>query len=253
MEICWLTTEKCNQNCNYCDRFQNQSIISTKDYQTILEKLILYGVKKLTFGGGESLMVDCFADLVKKGAEHGIHFKLGTNGKLILQNADIIPYLGEITLSIDSINSEINEKLGRGSDHYENICRAITFIREKKKNFSININTVVTKINLDYIEEMSEFITKWEIPQWRIFRFCPLRGTAVLNKNSFEITDEQFRAVCKSVKNLNLKCAVQFRNYKDMEQGYLLITPAGKLCVSRNLKDVEVGNMLTEDLSRYFK
>ena len=253
MEMCWLTTERCNQHCNYCDRFQDQKKLSTKDYHTILDKLILYGVKKLTFGGGESLMVDCFADIVKKGFENGIHFKLGTNGKLLLQSADIIPYLGEITLSIDSVNPMINEKLGRGSDHYENIQRAIAFVREKKQDFRININTVVTKINLDNIVEMSEFITGWEIPQWRIFRFCPLRGTAVRNRETFEITDEQFSKVCESVRALNLKCKVQFRNYTDMEKGYLLITPAGKLCISRNMKDIEVGDMLTEDLSSYFK
>lgn len=253
METCWLTTEQCNQHCNYCDRFQNQKKLSTQDYHTILEKLISYGVKKLTFGGGESLMVECFNDIVKKGSENGIRFKLGTNGKLLLQNADIIPYLDEITLSIDSVNPLINEQLGRGFDHYDNIRRVIAFIREKQQDFRININTVVTKINLYYIEAMSEFITQWKIPQWRIFRFCPLRGTAVRNRASFEISDEQFRNVCKSVSNLNLKCEIQFRNYVDMEKGYLLITPAGKLCVSRNMKDIEVGDMLTEDLSKYFK
>lgn len=253
MEMCWLTTERCNQHCNYCDRFQDQEKLSTKDYHAILDKLILYGVKKLTFGGGESLMVECFADIVKKGAENGIQFKLGTNGKLLLQSADIIPYLSEITLSIDSVNPTINEQLGRGYDHYENIQRAIAFVREKQKDFRININTVVTKVNLDHIEEMSEFITRREIPQWRIFRFCPLRGTAVRNRDAFEITDEQFSKVRKSVLALNLKCEVQFRNYADMEKGYLLITPAGKLCVSRNMKDIEVGDMLTEDLSSYFK
>lgn len=35
MELCWLTTEKCNQNCKYCDRFLEQGNLSTEDYLNI--------------------------------------------------------------------------------------------------------------------------------------------------------------------------------------------------------------------------
>lgn len=252
MELCWLTTEKCNQHCKYCDRFLEQSTLSTKDYLNILEKLISYGVKKLTFGGGESLLLSCFADIVKKSAANGIRLKLVTNGKLLAQNADLIPYFDEITLSLDAVASSTNDELGRGADHFDNVSKAVLLIKEQDEKVHVNINTVVTKINLNEVQNLTSFIAKWNISQWRLFRFCPLRGTALHKRAYFEITDDQFLAVCSAVKRNNLNCALQFRNYEDMEKGYLLITPKGKLCVSRELKDVEVGDMLKDDLSRWF-
>ena len=252
MELCWLTTEKCNQRCKYCDRFLEEGNLSTKDHFNILKKLISYGVKKLTFGGGESLLLSCFADIVKKSSANGIRLKLVTNGKLLSQNADLIPYFDEITLSLDAVESSINNELGRGADHFDNVCKAVLLIKKQHEKVNININTVVTKINLNEVKNLTRFIAEWNINQWRLFRFCPLRGTALLNRASFEITDDQFLAVCAVVKQNNLNCAVQFKNYEDMEKGYLLITPKGKLCVSRELKDFEVGDMLKDDLSRWF-
>jgi len=158
----------------------------------------------------------------------------------------------EITLSIDSLNSVINKKLGRGANHFDNICTAIEAIRNAKANAFININSVVTKINVDDIINMSSQIMAWNIQQWRIFRFCPLRETALKNKSKFEISDEQFLKVEEAIGDLNIDCKVQFRNYLDMEKGYLLITPDGKLCVSRNMHDVVVGNMITDNLYSWF-
>lgn len=252
MELCWLTTEKCNQHCNYCDRFLDQGRLSTDDYLNIVEKLISYGVKQLTFGGGESLLLDCFADIVQKCALNGIRLKLVTNGQLLPKNADLIPYFHEITLSLDSVDSATNEALGRGADHFDNVQRAISVIKAKDNKVRININTVVTKLNINDVKCLGDTIKNWTVHQWRIFRFCPLRGTALLNRAAFEITDEQFLALCEDLKQNEFNCLVQFRNYEDMDKGYLLITPKGKLCVSRDLKDVEVGNFLKDDLRSQF-
>jgi len=252
MELCWLTTDNCNQNCGYCDRFHKTENLTKENYITILDKLISYGTKYLTFGGGESLLVNFFGEIVQKAYQKGIHIKLVTNGKLIPANAGLIKYFDEITLSIDSLNSVINKKLGRGANHFDNICTAIEAIRNAKANAFININSVVTKINVDDIINMSSQIMAWNIQQWRIFRFCPLRETALKNKSKFEISDEQFLKVEEAIGDLNIDCKVQFRNYLDMEKGYLLITPDGKLCVSRNMHDVVVGNMITDNLYSWF-
>lgn len=222
------------------------------DYRFILDKLIEYEVKKLTFGGGESLMLNCFEEIVKKGAQNGIRFKLGTNGKLIPKNIELLEYLDEITISIDAIDPKINSELGRGADHYDNVCRAVDAIRERDPHFRININSVVTKINIDCVDDVAGALNRWGINQWRVFRFCPLRGTALENRKTFEITQEEFLRVKERLKSLKLNCALQFRDYVDMENGYLLITPDGKLCVSRELKDVEVGDMLSDDLKSWF-
>ncbi len=179
-------------------------------------------------------------------------FSLTFTGKLIPEHAELIPYFDEITLSIDSVDPATNEKLGRGHDHFDNVCSAIHAIRNGDPNLQININTVATRINLNQIAGMKDAMMEWKIRQWRIFRFCPLRGTAVRNRKEFEITGEQFQQIRETIEGLGLGCKLQFRDHVDMEQKYLLINPQGKLCVSRGMKDMVVGDMLQDDLEKYF-
>ena len=252
MGLCWLTTERCNQHCKYCDRFLEASELLPADYHLILDKLISYGVKKISFGGGESLMLNCFPEIAEKGARNGIHLKLITNGKLLAENLHLLTYLKEITFSMDSTNSAVNENLGRGRNHYDNICHALSLVREKFPFMPININSVVTKLNLENIREMISFVEQWHIKQWKLLRFCPLRGSALHNRETFEITDEQFHDIKELVKRAGPKCNIQFRDYEDMEKNYLLINPKGKLYLTVNMEDVEVGDMLKDDLRKYF-
>ena len=252
MELCWLTTTRCNQNCEYCDRFLDYTDLNSNQYSFILDKLISYGVNRLTFGGGESLLVDAFSDIVKKAAANGMHLKLVTNGILLQNKLELIPYFDEITFSIDSADTNTNIILGRGANHYHNVNSAIDRIKNSSPNTRINVNSVVTKINYSQTIELAQHIKQWNVQQWRIFRFCPLRGAAVRNRDMFEISSFLFRDVCKCIDKLGLSCSVQFRDYEDMENGYLLISPSGKLCVSRDLKDVVVGDMLLDDLTQWF-
>lgn len=252
MELCWLTTEKCNQKCKYCDRFTTAETLSTDDYKTILNKLISYGVNNITFGGGESLLVPCFSDIIVKCKKLGIGTKLVTNGKLISQNIHLLNYLDEITISIDSINLDTNEELGRGYNHFKNVCDAINVIKKNRNDTYLNINSVVTRININDIYDIPNMFDEWNIKLWKIFRFCPLRGSAEKNRDFFTITDAVFSKVKKNILNMSLTCEIQFRDYIDMEKRYLLITPKGELCVSRNLKDVVVGDMRTEELKKWF-
>lgn len=252
MELCWLTTGRCNENCKYCDRFHCENDLSSQNYLSIMDRLIEYKIKQLTFGGGESLLVSCFYEIVKRASEASIYLKLVTNGILIPKYVEIIKYFDEITLSLDTLNDFTNDKLGRGKSHFTNVCKAIETITSVDENIKLNINTVATKVNIDEVYEMVDFIVQWNVDQWRIFRFSPLRGTAVYNKDLYDITSAQFEDLRKQIKSVELQCNVQFRDHIDMEKGYLLINPYGQLCVSRNMKDEIVGDMLQDNLKEWF-
>ena len=251
-ELCWLMTTKCNQSCGYCDRFLKEDELNDEEYQRILKKLIEYEVKQITFGGGEALLVDSFDTIVKLASENNIHLKLVTNGKELINHRELIQNLDEITISIDSIDDDVNEQMGRGFDHYQNVCTAFEFIKLNNPLVRVNVNTVVTKYNIDQIENMNSFIREWGISQWRIFRFCPLREKAIKNSSKFEISNDEFIDIKNKLLNLEMECDLQFRNYEDMGEKYLLISPEGKLYISTNMKDIVVGDMLKDNLEKYF-
>ena len=103
----------------------------------------------------------------------------------------ILDYLDTITLSIDTIDDDINEKMGRGKNHFEEIKTVLDLLKEK--NIKIKINTVVNRMNLNHIQGLGEILNNnYKINEWRIFKFIPLREVAKENQKIFEITNEEF-------------------------------------------------------------
>ncbi len=254
-EICWLMTTHCNQSCKYCHRFLDINDLSDIEYHQILEKLITYKVDYITLGGGEALLINNIEQLINKMYNAKIRIKLVTNGLLITPKLKrtILNKISNITFSIDSLNEITNENLGRGKNHYENIRASLDLLNSMKNPPEVCINTVITKINIVDIQEFPDFLKKYNIKQWRIFRFCPIRELSLKNREHFEITNDNFKKIKEFIKNINLKINVKFRDYDEMDSEYLLITPKGELCVSVNNKDQIVGNMIHDNLSKYFK
>lgn len=251
-ELCWLLTTHCNENCGYCSKFTHLPVITNAEYKRILEILEQYGTKHITFGGGEPFLTERFDDIVRMAKQKGIHLKVVTNGDYLLEHGEILPLLDEITLSLDSVDRQVNEKLGRGADHYSHIQQVLTYFKENRVEANININTVATRYNLDYIQAMIPFIKRAKIHAWRILRFSPLRGRAARNKAEFAISDNDFEQLKMDLKSQDVGCPYRLVDYDGMSQNYLLIAPDGNVYVPDDLKDVKVGHILEADLKQYF-
>lgn len=255
-EVCWLITTRCNQKCAYCHGFRNIPELSFEENKEVLTKLIRAGVNYITFSGGEALLYPNIVDLLKIAKQYGVKSKLITNGTLIANNEKVrhvIDYLHTITLSLDTINDEINEQMGRGRNHFAEIKKVLDILKDK--NIRIKINTVVTKLNINYIEELGEFLNNnYKINEWRIFRFAPLRELAKENQEKFEITDEQFKSTKeifqKNYKNIG---KVNYRDNDDMESKYNLVTANGDIVRTINKKDVVIGNALKQGVNEIVK
>lgn len=255
-EVCWLITTRCNQKCAYCHGFRNIPELSLEENKEVLMKLIRAGVNYITFSGGEALLYPNIIELLKIAKQNGVKSKLITNGSIIANNEkmrEAINYLDTITLSLDTINDDINEQMGRGRNHFAEIKKVLDILRDK--NIRIKINTVVTKLNIDYIEELGEFLnSNYKINEWRIFRFAPLRELAKENEEKFEITDEQFKFTKeifqKNYKNIG---KVNYRDNDDMESKYNLVTANGNIVRTINKKDVVIGNALNQGVNEIVK
>lgn len=251
-EICWNITTRCNQGCKYCHRFLNINDLSFEENQKILENLIEDGVTDITWTGGEALIYEDVDKLIKQAYKNGIKNKLITNGKLLSKSdMKIINYLDSLTLSLDSTNNEINKKLGRGEEHFDDVKYILDFIKNNNVNIKLRINTVINKLNIDTISEFISFLNDYNIYAWRIFRFMPLRETAIKNRKQFEITDEQFKLIkelCNKKSKIN---QIEYREEEDMEKKYVLLVANGDIIITENGKDIKKGNALFDKVSIY--
>lgn len=252
-EICWNITARCNQNCKYCHRFLNILDLTYAENLNILNNLENSCVTSITWTGGEALLLNGIDDLLKASYDKGIKNKIITNGKLLTRERidKIYKYLDSITLSIDSINDDTNDSLGRGRNHFEEIKEILDYIKEKKYDVKVRINSVVCKNNINDFAELTSFLNNYDIYSWRIFKFMPLREKAIVNKESFDISLSDYNKVVEYIKsNSNIK-NIDTRIEEDMEKKYVLILANGDIVITNKGMDEKVGNALNDSLDIY--
>lgn len=246
--VCWNITTKCNQNCKYCHRFLGINDLTYEENKKILNNLIENGVNNITWTGGEALLYPNLKELLKISQENGIKNKLITNGMVLAKNEnmrEILDYLDSLTLSLDTINDDTNEELGRGRNHFEEVKTILDYV--KNKNLKVNINTVVSKKNINDIEQLGEFLNNYNISKWKFFKFMPLRETAEKNKNEFAITDAEFEQTKNVFKHFGNIGETDFRQEKDMEDKYTLLIANGDIIKTEHGVDVKKGNALYQN------
>lgn len=252
-EICWNITARCNQNCKYCHRFLNIMDLTYEENLEILNNLENSGVTSITWTGGEALLLNGVDELLKISHEKGIKNKIITNGKLLTKERidKIYKYLDSITLSIDSIDDDINYSLGRGKNHFEEIKEILDYIKEKNYDVKMRINSVVCKNNVNNFEDLTNFLNNYNIYSWRIFKFMPLREKAVINKESFDIPLSIYDKVVSYIKtNSNIE-NIDTRIEEDMEKKYVLILANGDIVMTNKGKDEKIGNALKDSLKNF--
>ena len=246
--VCWNITTKCNQNCKYCHRFLGINDLTYEENKEILNNLIKDGVNNITWTGGEALLYPNLKELLKIARENGIKNKLITNGLVLAQNQgtrEILDYLDSLTLSLDTINDDTNEELGRGRNHFEDVKVILDYVKDK--NLKVNINTVVSKKNINEMEQLGEFLNNYNISKWKFFKFMPLRETAEKNKNEFTITDAEFEQTKNVFRHFGNIGETDFRQEKDMEDKYTLLIANGDIIKTEHGVDVKKGNALYQN------
>ena len=251
--ICWNITTRCNATCKFCDRVDNREEISCQSNLSVLDMLIHTNlVNKITWTGGEALLYDGLPKLLERAYSHGISNNLITNGNILTQEvfSQIGKFLDFLTLSLDAIDGDVNAELGRSCEQFEQVTSILNMVSNSPWDIKVKINTVATKVNLNEIIRVADFINSADIYRWKVFKFLPLRNAAN-TRNLFDISDEEFDKL-KSAIDLKIKSGTRvfFLNQTHLEEDYLLFLANGDFVVTRDLEDIVLFNPLTQSVSQ---
>lgn len=224
----------CNMKCKFCyATFDDMHVVEQLDkYDAfkILDKLKDAGLQKITFAGGEPLLYKHIYEVIVYAKGIGLTTSIITNGSLLTDDflekfKDKLDWIG---ISIDSLNPETNEKIGRVYKKMPNYYELAFKI--KMYGFKLKINTVVNRFNEN--ESLQDFIDTANPSRWKIFDTLKVDGQNDKQFDEIKTTDWGFD---EFIQRHNHTSMVVERN-EDMTGSYLLIDPQGRLFENTNGK-----------------
>lgn len=167
-------TSRCNLSCRHCDIWKStqktnyEDELSVAEWRQIIDKLSSWlGRFKLDLAGGEILLYKDAIDLINYCAHKKIKVNLTTNATLIddkIAEKLINSGLYAINLSLDGL-TEVHRYIRNQKDIYFKVqLAAFNLVNHRKQNTPyISISTVITRYNLDELEDLTKLVDKWGI------------------------------------------------------------------------------------------
>lgn len=157
--ISHLITSRCNASCPTClwkgivkDELDTSKIINFYRQARNL------GFISTVFWGGEPLMRKDTIDILRFCKESGFVCGLITNGYLLPERyKELAQLLDFLIVSID-IPSEKLDELRGVHGLFKNALEGINLIRRSSPNIKIFINTVISRLNYQYLDDVIDFV-----------------------------------------------------------------------------------------------
>jgi heme b synthase len=195
--IFWELTKRCNLNCAHC-RAESEDIdysgeLSTDEAKKIIDDISSDYSPILILTGGEPLYRKDIYEIADYAVKKGLRTALASNGTMI--NADHAAKIkkagiSRVSISIDGWDAESHDSFRGVTGAFD---RALNGIEELKKvGVEFQINTTVTKRNVDRIEDILQMAQNIGAAALHIFMLVPvgcgieLVETDMISKERYE-------------------------------------------------------------------
>ncbi|MEM0000632.1 MAG: GTP 3',8-cyclase MoaA [Desulfurococcaceae archaeon] len=156
-----LVTLKCNYKCIFCHSEgvlgHAEEVLNAEDYGFIAEVASSVGIKFYKISGGEPLLRDDIADIVRSIKPHARELSLVTNGSLLLERAKLLADSGldRLNVSLHAFSKALYEYV---TGSYVPVSRIVEGVKEALKyGIKVKINFLAMKSNLGEFFKVLEF------------------------------------------------------------------------------------------------
>jgi radical S-adenosyl methionine domain-containing protein 2 len=203
----------------------------------VVTSLAERGASKITFSGGEPLLVKWLPDLLRRARSMGVTTCVVTNGSLLTAAwlARVAEDLDWLTLSVDSVSQATNLRIGR-ADKSELTRRSAQGGRSlelfapvaQSLGVGMKINTVVTKHNVG--EDMSRFVNCVLPVRWKIMQAMPVDGQEQRPEEAWSVALHEFnRFVDRHRPKIVATVAIVPEPIDLIRGSYVMIDPWGRI------------------------
>ena len=244
-------TSNCDMNCKFCsDLFKYQKERKVSEILSVIDKTPNGVIEKIVITGGEPLLYPDLFTLVKEIKTRGFQVSLSTNGTLLNDNKNILTYLDEITLPVDSGLSEKLEEMGRDKLQLLKTVKNIALLKDINPNIRIKISTVLNKKNIDEIDSLVMIMDMLYLDEWEVHQFLP-HGNGKSNIREFLLGDVEFEKAISFLETTTMADKLTpISVCEKLEDGWLL-TPCMDLVKLIDNRAASYGSALKLDGSTF--
>jgi AdoMet-dependent heme synthase len=193
--VIWETTQACDLACKHC-RAEAQPLhhpdeLSTGEAKQLLEVVRRFGPIIFVFSGGDAMKRPDLVELVRYGASLGLRMAITPATTPLTSREKLIELrdagLSRLAVSLDGSNAEIHDEFRRVAGSF---AHGLRILRESQEiGLSTQVNTVVSRHNLDDFERQCELMATLGIVFWEVFFLVPMgraRPQDVASPQEFE-------------------------------------------------------------------
>ncbi len=176
--IAWEVTRACNLDCIHCRAAAVDEPLpgefTTEEAMRFLDEVASFSRPVIILTGGEPLLRKDIFDIAAYGTSLGIKMVMAPNGTLVDEKvARKLPEVGitHVSISLDGSSPQIHDTFRQVKGAYEGAIRGINYL--KKAGVSFQINTTVTKHNLEDLPNILKVVKKLKAAAWHIFLLVP--------------------------------------------------------------------------------
>ena len=196
--IAWEVTRSCYLHCKHCragaEQRQYENEFTTEECFQLLDNIAGFSRPIIILTGGEPMLREDIYEIARHGHELGLRMVMAPCGAFIDDDA-IVKMLESgiqcISISLDGATAESHDGFRQVEGAFAGAMKAIE--AAKRNNLAFQINTTITKHNLDEVGEILHLAERLGAITFNPFLLVPTgRGKALAEQ---EITPEQYEAV----------------------------------------------------------
>lgn len=226
--LSWIINNECNMRCVHCypdSGIEIKEPFDKEKFCKALNSISSVKFETIFISGGEPILDKQFYDYIEIAQKITEEIHLCTNGTLLTDEVlkKLTEYkIKEITISLQSCNEEISQKIYQRINVFDNILNSIK--RVKNYNFIIALEMTLMKPNYLFIDEIFDIANTYGIKYLSFKRLREIGRAS--SDNSVKLTPEQNyealkRIFQKRLENKNIEVHVHDPLYSTVVFDYM--------------------------------
>lgn len=212
--IAWELTGACNLECIHCrasaTKTPSLDELSTDEAKHFIDDITSFANPIIILSGGEPLVRDDVYEIAQYGTDKGLRMVLATNGTLVTREvAKRLKDVGikRVSISIDGASAKTHDEFRGMPGAFEGALKGINTLKDV--GLSIQVNTTITKRNLEEVPKILDLALELGVDALHIFMLVPTgRGEVLAGE---EVSPEEYERVLNWLYDAQKKVKLQLK------------------------------------------